>query len=66
MSPYFRRIVHLHVANAPTLADLTTESVGEGDYRQIVLKLKDEHAKIGEELTPVMSVQSDDLGNLDV
>ena len=50
MSPYFRRIVHLHVANTPTLQDLTTESIGEGDYRQIVLRLKDTTAESGEEL----------------
>ena len=40
MSPYFRRIVHTHVAVTPSLSDLTTESVGEGDYRQIVIRLK--------------------------
>jgi spoIIIJ-associated protein len=68
MSPYFRRIVHLHIANTPELADLTTESVGEGDYRQIVLKLKDEKkSKIqsGEELSPVMAAD-DGLENLDI
>ncbi len=69
MSPYFRRIVHLHVANTPELADLTTESSGEGDYRQIVLKLKDE-SKVsdGEELAPVIveSDSNDGLDNLDV
>lgn len=65
MSPYFRRIVHLHVAESPALQDLTTESVGEGDYRQIVLKLKDEKNRAGEELSPVLA-PDDDLGNLDV
>ncbi len=66
MSPYFRRIVHLHVASVPALQDLTTESVGEGEYRQIVLKLKDESGvKSGEELSPVIPAD-DDLGNLDV
>lgn len=36
MSPYMRRIVHLHIAtNYPNLA---TESKGFGDYRHIVLK----------------------------
>lgn len=67
MSPYFRRIVHLYVANSPNFSDLTTESVGQGDFRQIVLKLKNEVAKpkSGEELTPVMAAD-DDLGNLDV
>jgi spoIIIJ-associated protein len=66
MSPYFRRIVHLHVANTPQLHDLTTESVGEGDYRQIVLKLKDEKGrKSGEELQPVIA-GDDGLENLDI
>jgi spoIIIJ-associated protein len=68
MSPYFRRIVHLYVAENPQLSDLTTESVGEGDYRQIVLKLKDEKKgkiKGGEELSPVIAAD-DGLENLDV
>ncbi len=68
MSPYFRRIVHLYVANNPELQDLTTESVGEGDYRQIVLKLKQEkkdRIKGGEELSPVMAAD-DGLENLDI
>ncbi len=68
MSPYFRRIVHLHVAESPALQDLTTESIGQGDYRQIVLKLKDEKdAKIksGEELSPVIAAD-DGLENLDI
>lgn len=68
MSPYFRRIVHLHVANHPDLQDLTTESVGEGDYRQIVLKLKqekNERIKSGEELAPVIAAD-DGLENLDI
>lgn len=68
MSPYFRRIVHLYVANTPTLQDLTTESVGEGDYRQIVLRLKEEKKgglKSGEELSPVIAAD-DGLENLDI
>ena len=74
MSPYFRRIVHLYIANTPALADLTTESVGEGDYRQIVLKLKDEKNHVptassneepSEELSPVMA-KDDGLENLDI
>lgn len=66
MSPYFRRIIHLHVANTPTLADMMTESVGQGDLRQIVMKLKEEKGiAAGEELTPVMA-EDDGLGNLDV
>lgn len=69
MSPYFRRIVHLHVANTPALEDLTTESSGQGDYRQVVLKLKDESkAADNQELSPVMEDDGDDddLGNLDI
>lgn len=68
MSPYFRRIVHLHVANNPNLQDLTTESVGEGDYRQIVLKMKNEKKgkfATGEELAPVIPAD-DGLENLDI
>ena len=68
MSPYFRRIVHLHVASHPDLQDLTTESVGEGDYRQIVLRLKEEkngEVKSGEELSPVIAAD-DGLENLDI
>jgi len=68
MSPYFRRIVHLHVANHPELQDLTTESVGEGDFRQIVLKLKQENKskiKSGEELAPIIPAD-DGLENLDI
>ncbi len=68
MSPYFRRIVHLHVAESPALQDFTTESIGQGDYRQIVLKLKNEkEAKlpVGEELSPVIPAD-DGLENLDI
>lgn len=68
MSPYFRRVIHLHVANSPTMQDLTTESVGQGDYRQIVLKLKNEQQskfKTGEELAPIMPAD-DGLENLDI
>lgn len=69
MSPYYRRIVHTHIAATPALADVTTESIGEGDYRQVVLRLKDEHAHEGEELSPVMSETEDEKNvfeNLDV
>jgi spoIIIJ-associated protein len=68
MSPYFRRIVHLYIANHPEMQDLTTESVGEGDYRQIVLKLKQEKkekVQSGEELSPVIAAD-DGLENLDI
>lgn len=69
MSPYFRRIVHLHIANTPELSDLTTMSSGQGDYRQVVLKLKDEsNVDDGQELAPVIDDdgEGDDLGNLDI
>lgn len=67
MSPYFRRIVHMHVTNTPALQDLTTESVGEGEYRQVVLRRKDENVvKSGEELSPVIESKEDGLENLDV
>lgn len=67
MSPYFRRIVHTHVASTPALSDLATESVGEGDYRQIVIRLKSASAEVesGQELSPVMATD-DGLENLDV
>lgn len=65
MSPYFRRVVHLHVAHTPSLSDLVTESVGEGEYRQIVLRLKEEKGDASGELSPVMSTE-DGLENLDV
>jgi predicted RNA-binding protein Jag len=67
MSPYFRRIVHLHVTNTSALQDLTTESVGEGEYRQVVLRLKEENGiKSGEELSPVIESKQDGLENLDI
>src|SRR3989344_3469317 len=65
MSPHFRRIGHLYVANNPQLQDLMTESVGEGDYRQIVMRMKEEKGERSEELSPVIS-QDDGLENLDV
>ena len=39
MSPYFRRLVHLHLMT-DEWTDLETESMGEGDYRQVVIKPK--------------------------
>ncbi|MBU0767198.1 KH domain-containing protein [Patescibacteria group bacterium] len=77
MSPYFRRIVHMHVTNTHELQDLTTESTGEGDYRQVVLRLIDEKSagtKSDEgELSPVIDKKDDELSpkydgleNLDV
>jgi spoIIIJ-associated protein len=65
MSAYFRRIVHTHVSNTPSLSDLTTESVGEGEYRQVVLKMKNPKDRGSEELSPVMA-QDDGLENLDI
>ena len=69
MSPYFRRIVHMHISSTPALADLATESVGEGDYRQVVIRLKDEKKTPAEapseELSPVMATD-DGLENLDI
>jgi spoIIIJ-associated protein len=68
MSPYFRRIVHTHVSATPSLSDITTESVGEGDYRQVVIRLKNPKAPqeiISEELSPVIT-SDDGLENLDI
>lgn len=70
MSPYFRRIVHLHIANHPQFQDLATESIGEGDYRQVVLRSKSKKGPAaGEELSPVMEEETPKEGgfeNLDV
>jgi len=38
MSPYFRRLVHLHLASM--FDDVETESVGEGDFRYLTIKPK--------------------------
>ncbi len=71
MSPYFRRVVHTHISSTPSLADFTTESVGEGDYRQVVIRLKNEKnvkpsaGGSSEELSPVIS-KDDGLENLDI
>ncbi len=70
MSPYFRRVVHVHIASNPAMSDLATESMGEGDYRQVVIRLKTEKAgaaaaETSEELSPVMA-SDDGLENLDV
>ncbi len=68
MSPYFRRIVHLYVANNENLQDLETESTGDGDYRQIVLRMKEGAEKnIGSgELSPVIDEGEGGLENLDI
>ena len=39
MSPYFRRIVHMHLTR-PDFNDVVTESVGEGDHRHLTIKPK--------------------------
>jgi spoIIIJ-associated protein len=39
MSPYFRRLVHLHLAQ-DKFSDIETESVGEGDSRYLTIKPK--------------------------
>lgn len=71
MSPYFRRVVHMHISATPTLSDLATESIGEGDYRQVVIRLKsgkqalEPESETSEELSPVMATD-DGLENLDV
>lgn len=36
MSPYFRRVVHLHVTNSEH-NDVKTESIGDGDHRQVTI-----------------------------
>lgn len=38
MSPVFRRIVHLYIRDK--FNDLETESVGNGNYRQVMIKMK--------------------------
>lgn len=39
MSPYFRRVVHLYLAEKQ-FSDIVTESIGEGDNRQVIIRLK--------------------------
>jgi len=39
MSPYFRRLVHLHITEGK-FDDLITESIGEGNERQIKIMIK--------------------------
>lgn len=36
MSPYFRRLIHLHLAK-PEFKDIQTQSEGQGNYRAIVI-----------------------------
>lgn len=39
MSPYFRRIVHMYLTQ-PGFDDITTESIGTEDRRQVIIKVK--------------------------
>lgn len=39
MSPYFRRLIHMHLAQ-DEFKDITTESVGEGEMRHLTIKPK--------------------------
>lgn len=39
MSGYFRRVVHL-LLNEDEYSDITTESIGEGDHRQVTIVIK--------------------------
>jgi len=39
MSPYFRRVVHIHLTQ-PEFSDVETESVGEGDHRKVIIRVK--------------------------
>jgi spoIIIJ-associated protein len=36
MSPYFRRVVHLYLTK-PEYSDIITESIGDGDHRQVTI-----------------------------
>lgn len=40
MAPYFRRLVHLHIAS--NYPNIISESVGEGEHRYLKIKNKDE------------------------
>lgn len=39
MSGYFRRVIHLFL-NSDDFSDIKTESIGEGDHRQVTIVLK--------------------------
>ena len=39
MSGYFRRVIHLFL-NTDDFKDISTESIGEGDHRQVTIVLK--------------------------
>lgn len=38
MSPYFRRLVHMHLTK-PEFSDVATQSEGEGNFRAVVISL---------------------------
>lgn len=40
MSPYFRRLVHMHFSETKEYSDIETESIGEGDHRQVKVHAK--------------------------
>lgn len=40
MSPYFRRLVHVHFTQ-PQFSDLETVSVGQGEFRQLTIRSKE-------------------------
>lgn len=40
MSPYFRRVVHLHITNSG-YDNIKTESIGDGDHRQVTIVYED-------------------------
>lgn len=39
MSPYFRRVIHLFLAQ-PEYSDVASESIGEGDHRAVTIKTR--------------------------
>lgn len=41
MSPFFRKLVHMHFANNPKFQAIATESIGEGDERQVKISRKE-------------------------
>lgn len=40
MSPYFRRLIHLHFTQ-PQYKDLETVSIGDGEFRQVSIRAKE-------------------------
>lgn len=39
MSSYFRRVIHLHLTK-DEFSDVTTESIGDGDHRQVTITME--------------------------